>query len=74
MLLHKFKSSSGRIATTGDASGANLPEEDAPWQQFASQVVNADDGPRIGTSSAGILEDVERYGFSMSPRTKGQNG
>jgi hypothetical protein len=70
VLLHKFKSSSGRVATTSDASGANLPKEDAPWQQFASQVVNADDTPNVGTSSVDILADVKADGFSLVPRKK----
>jgi hypothetical protein len=72
MLLHKFKGFSGRIATTKDASGACLPEEDAPWLQIASCVVNVSDGPRIGASSADILRNVERDGFSMSSRKEAE--
>ena len=71
MLLHKFISSSGHIATTSDGSGGNLPKEEGPWQQFASQVVNADDTPNVGTSSLDILADVKADGFSLFPRKKG---
>jgi hypothetical protein len=70
VLLHKFKSSSGRIATTSDGSGGNLPKEDGPWEQFASQVVNADDTANVGTSSLDILADVKADGFSLFPRKK----
>ena len=70
VLLHKFISSSGHIATTSDGSGGNLPKEDGPWQQFASQVVNADDTPNVGTSSLDILADVKADGFSLFPRKK----
>src|SRR5215210_5895841 len=70
VLLHKFKSLSGRIATTSDGSGGNLPMEDAPWRQFASQVVNADDTPNVGTSSLDILADIKADGFSLFPRKK----
>jgi|HubBroStandDraft_5_1064220.scaffolds.fasta_scaffold1096082_1 hypothetical protein len=64
MRLHKFKSG-GRWALTKDRTGRNLPDSKPAWAYMSAVEMKADDGPRIGASSADILAAVEKDGYAV---------
>jgi hypothetical protein len=67
MLLHKFTKpqGSGAVLTT-DARGENLPNR-IPWQYEKPIEIKADDGPRVGASSAEIIAGVRAKGYFLWP-------
>lgn len=62
--LYMFAGTGGAMAHTIDESGANLPEEFAPWR-FRREI--ATNGPtfKSGTDKA-ALEEVKQRGFAVA--------
>jgi hypothetical protein len=73
MLLHKFKRPEGLGAVlTTDARGENLPSR-ISWRYEKPIEIKADDGPRIGASSAEIIAGVKAKGYFLWPVKEGDN-
>jgi hypothetical protein len=66
MLVHLFSGPGRVFGCTGDATGANLPSQFAPWNAFKSIELSRDGEPRAGVNAGECLDDIEMYGFHIT--------
>jgi hypothetical protein len=66
MLIHIFRGPGRVFGCTGDATGANLPSQFAPWNTFKSIELSRDGGPTPGVNTEDCLADIEKYGFHIT--------
>lgn len=62
--LYMFAGTGGAMAYSLDATGANLPQEYAPWR-FRREVSTSGPTFQAGADKA-ALEDVEKQGFAVA--------
>ena len=72
MTLHIFCSAKepDLYGFTGDATGANLPAEKAPWEPAGNAIPL---GTTMASTSPEIAEQIERFGYALvEGHTKGR--
>ncbi len=70
MKCHIFWGRTNNIAVTDNPDGNGLPVQHAPWVHKRTIEIYAGDGPRIGSSSAEIIDDIQKDGFHIWPRKR----
>jgi hypothetical protein len=65
MQVYLFKGPGRVFGVTGDPTGANLPSQYAPWNQFKTVEMTRDE-PMPGVSTAECLDDIERFGYHLT--------
>jgi hypothetical protein len=65
MQVHIFRGPARVFGFTGDATGANLPAQYAPWNHF--KTLEMSKGEAIpGVNAAECLDDIERFGYHLT--------
>jgi len=65
MLVHTFRGPGRIFGFTQDSTGANLPQQFAPWTSFKSIELNRDQ-PNPGVNANECLDDIEKFGFHIT--------
>jgi len=65
MQVHIFRGPERVFGMTADPTGANLPAQYAPWNQFkAVEMTRGVEMPGVNTSEC--LDDLERFGYHIT--------
>jgi hypothetical protein len=68
MQVHIFRGPARVFGFTGDATGASLPAQYAPWNHF--KTLEMSKGEAIpGVNAAECLDDIERFGYHLTDAT-----
>ena len=66
MKVHIFRGPGRVFGCTGDATGANLPSQFAPWSEFKTIGLSRDGEPVAGVDARECLDDIEKHGFHIT--------
>jgi len=65
MLVHLFRGPGRVFGVTQNPTGANLPQQFAPWASFKSIELTRDQ-PTLGLNTNECLDDIEKYSFHFT--------
>jgi hypothetical protein len=65
MQVYSFRGPGRVFGFTADPTGANLPSQYAPWNQFKTIEMNKGEAnPAVNTGEC--LDDIERFGYHLT--------